>query len=137
MTTKCVQCGKRFDDDELASTPDGLKCEACKGVTEIAPRLVTPPVIVGLIAGALPFFMHYVQSETRTVNGVEQLGYYYDYVGLAGGAITLISGVLTRRTARSTPGRQGLRMLIGAALMALGAFHVFRGMGMLRALGIP
>jgi hypothetical protein len=137
MTTRCVQCGKLFDDDELVSTPVGTKCEACNRVTETPPRLLTPSVVAGLIAGVVPFFAHYVQSQTRAVNGVEQIGYYYDYVGLVGGAITLICGVLSRRTARATPGRQSLRMLVGAALMALGAFHVFRGMGMLRALGIP
>jgi hypothetical protein len=137
MTTKCMQCGKYFDDPELVATPDGPKCEACNAITETPPRFVSPSVVAGLVAGVVPFFAHYVHSETHTVNGVEQLGAYYDYVGIVGGAIALLCGVLARRTARATRDHQGLRMLVGALLMALGVYQVFHGMGMLRALGIP
>ncbi len=82
-----------------------------------------------LVAAALPFFISYTKSSSATVNGVVTESSFIDYAAVGGGAAALVLGVLGVALAAKGGDLKGKAMKFSAAAVALGAFQLIRGFG--------
>src|SRR5258705_10659198 len=87
-----------------------------------------PLMILGAIAGAVPFIISSTSTSSTTVNGVVTSFTYRDNVALAGGAVAAVCGLIAVALAVKNKGGAAR---IGAALavLALGGYQVARGLG--------
>lgn len=91
-----------------------------------------PLELLGAIAAALPFFVHYTTSSTHTVNGEVVEATTRNWVALGGGAIAVLVGALALIAARSTPAEtRRKRHMIGLAIVAVGLFQLVIRSGLL------
>ncbi len=99
-------------------------------------RAVPFGLVIGIVAGLVPFVFSVSGVATVTdPGGRGQSCTYTDFIALLGGVIAVLTAgatIVTRRGSWatgliSTPLRCGL----GAVILALGAFHVLRGLGII------
>ena len=90
-----------------------------------------PAAIVGLVAGAVPFFIHLGTSSTVVVNGEVVESTSTDYVALGGGGVAIIAGIAAILTAKNAGANKPKAMMVGAGVIALGVFQLLRGAGIL------
>ena len=92
------------------------------------------PEYIGGAAGALPFFAHYSQSSSTTVNGVVTTASFIDYIAVGGGAVAVLFGLVSLAfVGKTAPTKKGLRLGLAAGLLLLGAFQLVRGFGLIGA----
>ena len=123
----CAMCGGDFSEARLVHSENGLVCESCEA--ESAPvDGFSPPVIGGLVAGVVPFFLSITTSSEKTVNGeiVEQS--FMDYVALGGGGLAIVFGAVALKAAM---GSSPKAMAPAVAALGLGVYQLLRGFGVL------
>lgn len=129
---QCAGCETDVAESEGFQSERGLLCASCNLDDELAPSgsgLPTPG-IVGLVAGAAPFFAQMRSASTVTVNGRVVESSSLDFIALGGGGVAVACGLLVFATSRGLPDA-ARRMAIAAACVGLGAFQLLRGLGML------
>ena len=128
----CSACGKQFEENRLLYSEVGLVCEACDAARSVPkPTLLSLPALLGLVAGLLPFFLHFTTSSTTSVNGVETSSVTHDYAALAGGAAAMIAGAIALLVATRRTDRKPARLAIAFAIDLLGVFQILRGLGVI------
>lgn len=94
-------------------------------------QVLSPMAFSALAASAAGFILRLTYSTYRTENGVQVECDYRDFAPLMAGPVAIVLGVLTMASS-SRPGRERSRELaVGALCVALGAFHLARGLGVL------
>lgn len=86
-------------------------------------------LIVGLVAGIVPFMLSSSSSSSVTVNGHVVESTYRDNVAIAGGAVALLCGVLAAIAERKPSSVRGTRLAMAVGVLALGAYQIARGFG--------
>jgi hypothetical protein len=98
--------------------------------------------IIACIAGGAPFFLSFTSdsSVTTTLTGPDgtvlatnDVGHHFDFIAVPGGAIVIVAALFGLGMISRTVDRQKkARLVLNLALVALGAFHLLRGIGVLR-----
>lgn len=126
----CAICSQKFDDGLMLMSERGWVCQGCQAkVQPVEPRgLLSTMAIIGLVAVALPFFLHITSSSSMTVNG-QTTTKTLDYVAVAGGIVGfLAAGGALLQAARETE-KKAARMGIALVIDLLSIFHLLRGLG--------
>ena len=88
--------------------------------------------VAGLLAGIIPFFASCSSQSTRTVNGRVVESSYFDLVAVVGGTIAALMAVWVLTQLDTTaPEDKVKRLGVFVVMLALGAFQVLRGFGMI------
>ena len=130
----CAKCGNEVDEADMFMSERGEICGECEWTSEVEAieglSLVHRAVIVGVIAGLVPFFIKISEgSSTTTPEGVTTTS-YMDYAAVSGGAVAALAGVVFLvMSLREKPG--AVHYGVSLVLMALGALHLLRGFGVL------
>jgi hypothetical protein len=95
------------------------------------PRAWLGPGIIALVSAAIPFRSSFVISSTFNLDGHVTEIVTRDFVALAGGGVGLLAGGLSVALALKAGETRGNAMTAGALAIALGAYHLLRGYGML------
>jgi hypothetical protein len=92
---------------------------------------LTPLAIAGLAVSAAGFILNLSYSSYQTVNGVQTDCDYHNFGPLLVGPVALVLGVLTLVRARRPGQKPSRELAAGVAVVALGALHLLRGVGVL------
>jgi hypothetical protein len=132
---KCAACGIEVEESQVFLSDRGDICAACEIDTETAAHealeggLAHPAVIVGLIAGILPFFISFSSDESTVVNGVAVTASSIDYPAVAGGGVAALAGVAFLGIALRANLQKPVKLAVAVVVLALGAVHLLRGFG--------
>jgi len=108
----------------------GEVCASCNLDDEIASRgmMLSPLVIVALVAAVAPFFISFSTSSSVTVNGATAAT-YRDYAAIGGGAFALLIGTAAAASARKPGAAQRNNLLAALGAIGLGVYQLLRGFG--------
>ena len=87
------------------------------------------PLLAGLGAAVVGFFLELSYTSSRTVNGVVVECDYHDVGPLLVGPVAAVFGLVTAARSGRTGAQKGREAAIGLLCVAVGVLHVLRGLG--------
>lgn len=133
----CAACGKEVEESDLFMSDKGEICAECDLIDSTASHealevgLLHPAIIIGLIAGIVPFFISVVESSATTEGGVVTES-YLDYAALAGGGVAALAGIIFLPVALRAMTGKGRQIIAALIIVGLGALHLLRGFGVVQ-----
>ena len=130
----CAACGTEVEESDLFMSDKGEICAECDLKDSTASHealqvgLLHPAIIIGLIAGIVPFFIS-VAEESSVVEGGVATTSYLDYAALAGGGVAALAGIAFLPIALKAMTGKGKQIAAALIIIGLGAFHLLRGFG--------
>lgn len=98
-------------------------------------RFIDKTEIAGIVAAALPFVCNFSSTTSSTVNGQVTSYQQTDFAAIGLGLLAIGIALSTMRLWSNTdPNDLMKRRLVFVAVLALGAFQVVRGLGILTAI---
>jgi TPR repeat protein len=95
-------------------------------------------LILGGIAGAVPFVITMSSSSTSTVNGRVVASHFRDWLAVGGGAVAALCGVLALvAVVRSRDRNRAMLIAAAVGVLALGGYQIARGLGVFAAKAEP
>lgn len=88
--------------------------------------------VLGVLGAIAPFVVTVSSLKTETANGVVTKYVFRDWVAVGGGAVAILCAIAVAARWKGTlASKKPLRAAIAAVALALGAFHLLRGFGII------